>query len=332
MPTDFSRFTPLQQAEMLAKGDPAAVRACGDLWSDVAGSLYSRVGDLEQQLRSFGPYWTGTAAEQYKQMVRNLIEGMRQTADVARLVAENVYRAGEALAAAKRYPRQALPELARIYAALEATIPPVPRVAGVPSATEVLTGQYRPDPALLFSGVYGNGLASASAALGGRFSDAVQRIVGPGGPPVPAPGNPLPGGGDPGSSSPAPETVTPLPPGSLGSVPSGFGGSGMSPVSFSDAGLIDQSTPPPTTPGVPVTPGGPAGAGAAGGFFPPMMPFGGAGAAGAGGDGFGSDRAVPVWLTEPEPDVVFGVPLQAVISVIGEEPVAAAPPSSQWSF
>ena len=47
MPTDFSRFTPWQLAEMLAKGDPAVVRAAGDRWSDVAGSLYSRVGDLE---------------------------------------------------------------------------------------------------------------------------------------------------------------------------------------------------------------------------------------------------------------------------------------------
>jgi hypothetical protein len=82
-----------------------------------------------------------------------------------------------------------------------------------------------------------------------------------------------------------------------------------------------------------VVPGAAVGAGAVGGgaFFPPMMPLGGAGAAGA-GDGFGNDRAVPVWLTEPEPDVVFGVPLQAVTPVIGQEPSSAAPPASQWGF
>ncbi len=328
MPTDFSRFAPWQQAEMLAKGDPAAVRACGDLWSDVAGSLYSRVGDLEQQLRTFDPYWTGGAADQYKRMIRDLIDGVRQTADVARLIADNVYRAGEALAAAERHPaHQALPELARVYAALEAALPPLPQVAGAPSAADVLGGLYRPDPALLFSGVYGNGLASAAAALGGSFSSAVPRIVGPIGPAVP-PSDPVAPGGIP--TPPAPGGAAPMTPGSLspvspGPISPGFGRATVEPVSFVDYSAPEQVVAPPAG-GQPAVPGtaGP------GSFFPPVMPFGGAGA--AGGDGFGTDRAVPVWLTEPEPDVVFGVPLQAVISVIGAEPNAPAPPAGQWAF
>ncbi|HZM74247.1 MAG TPA: WXG100 family type VII secretion target [Candidatus Limnocylindrales bacterium] len=330
MPTDFSRFTPWQQAEMLAKGDPAAVRANGDLWADVAGSLYSRVGDLEQQLRAFGPYWTGAAAEQYKQMIRSLIEGVRQTADVARLIADNVYRAGEALAQAKRYPpHQALPLLARAYAALEAALPPLPRAAESPMAADVLSGRYRPDPALLFSGVYGNGLASAAAALGGRFSNALPRIVGPAGPAVASPvTGALPAGSDPGPAPGGPSTVAP---GSLGSFSPSVGRGSFDPSSFTDSVGAGQVSPSAGGTAAPVTPAGVGAAAGAGAFFPPVMPFGGAGAAGA-GDGFGNDRAVPVWLTEPEPDVVFGVPLRSVISVIGQEPSAPSPPAGQWGF
>lgn len=331
MPTDFSRFTPWQQAEMLAKGDPAVVRACGDLWSDVAGSLYSRVGDLEQQLRAFGPYWTGGAADQYKQMIRSLIEGVRQTADVARLIADNVYRAGEALTQAKRYPpHQALPLLARAYAALEAALPPLPRVAESPMAADVLSGRYRPDPGLLFSGVYGNGLASASAALGGRFSNAVSQIVGPIAPVAPNPVTGMPG---PGESAPVPGGPSTLNPGSLGSSSPSAGRASFAPSSFADPLVADQIAPSAGA-AVPGVPGVAVGAGAVGGgsFFPPMMPMGGGAGAAGGGDGFGNDRAVPVWLTEPEPDVVFGVPLQAVMSVIGQEPSSAAPPASQWGF
>lgn len=324
MPTDFSRFTPWQLAEMLAKGDPAAVRAAGDLWSDVAGSLYSRVGDLEQQLRAFSPYWTGSAADQYQQMIRSLIGGVRQTADVARLIADNVYRAGEALAQAKRYPlQQAMPLLARTYAALEAALPPLPQAAQIPAAADVLSGSYGPDPAQLFSGVYGNGFATAAAALGGRFSSAVQQIVGPIGTAPPPPVGAVPGGGN--------DSVPP--PGAPVSFSPGIGRASIDPVSFNDSAVAGQVVPPA---GGSMASGAAAGASsssaAAGSFFPPMMPFGGAGGAGAGGDGFGNDRAVPVWLTEPEPDVVFGVALPSVTAVIGEEPVAPSPPAGQWNF
>lgn len=333
MPTDFSRFTPWQMTEMLAKGDPAVVRAAGDLWSDAAGSLYSRVGDLEQQLRAFSPYWTGAAADQYQKMIRSLIEGVRQTADVARLIADNVYRAGEALAQAKRYPpQQALPLLARAYAALEAALPPLPQATQTPVAADVLSGSYRPDPTRLFSGVYGNGFATAAAAFGGRFSSAVRQIVDPIGTAPPPPAGSVPGNGN--GSVPPPAAPVSAIPGSLGSFLPGADRASIDPLSFNDSGVADRVAP---AAGASMASGAAAGASssnaAAGSFFPPVMPFGGGGgAAGAGGDGFGNDRAVPVWLTEPEPDVVFGVVMKSVTAVIGEEPSAPSPPAGQWNF
>jgi hypothetical protein len=313
MAIDYTRLSYPQQLQLLANGDPAAVRACAELWSEVTSSLYSRAGDLEQQLREFEPYWTGIAAEQYKTMMRNLIGGIRQIADVARLIVDNVYSAGEALATAKQ--RAAAPlavaDLARVYAALEAAIPQMPQLAPPPTADAILFGNYQPHPSLLFSDVYRNGIAAAAAALGGRFSGALEGIVGPPPPPPPPPPVTVP----PPIASPVAMPAA----ASFGSFPDrSIGRASVEPVSFAEPMEVTPSAAPPLA-APSSAPGNPAG----GGFFPPMMPPVGAGMAG-GGDGFGSDRAVPVWLTEPEPEVVFGVPLQAVGSVIGEDP-------AQWN-
>ncbi|MEV6970833.1 WXG100 family type VII secretion target [Hamadaea sp. NPDC051192] len=357
MSTDFGAYARAQLEQLIAVGDPAQVRAAADLWSDITRGLYSRAGDLEQQLRAFTPYWTGGAAERYQQMIADLIRGLWQLGDLARLVADDVYSAGEALQAARtgvlgRPDLDAvrlLTDLAQKYADLEALVPAPPTAAPFPAVNDLVAGTYpaQPTQGALFGGVYGAGLSAAAAALGGRFRTAIPQLVGPpsSGPTVPSP---TPAPSTPGSPVPAVPAPAPTPVRSGGSaagtlgrargsarvpgfspptIPTGTMSSGtMSGGTVSGgSGVVDpvlsrvdaNPVPAGVTAGTPaVTPGGGASGGAAGGgyFTPPVAPM--TGGAGAGGDGSGGGR-VPHWLTEPEPDVVFGVPLQAVAPVIG---------------
>ncbi|MCP2321612.1 uncharacterized protein YukE [Hamadaea flava] len=348
MSTDFGAYARAQLEQLIAVGDPAQVRAAADLWSDITRGLYSRAGDLEQQLRAFTPYWTGGAAERYQQMIADLIRGLWQLGDLARLVADNVYSAGEALQAARtgvlgRPDLDAvrlLTDLAQKYADLEALVPAPPTAAPFPAVNDLIAGTYPAQPAqgTLFGGVYGAGLSAAAAALGGRFRTAIPQLVGPPStaPTVPTVPSPVPASSTPKSPVPAVSAPAPTPVRSGGStagtrargsarvpgfspptIPTGAvpGGSGV--VDPVLARVDSDPVPVGVAAGTPaVTPGGGASGGAAGGgyFTPPVAPM--TGGAGAGGDGPGGGR-VPHWLTEPEPDVVFGVPLQAVAPVIG---------------
>jgi uncharacterized protein YukE len=245
---------------------------------------------------------------------------------------------------------EVLSELAGQYAGLEASMPPVPDAASPPRVADILSGQYpradAPEPASppLFRDVYPNGLATAATALGGRFIHALPGLVRPAPPIGPQPGF-APGFSGAGAPLPAPVGDAGIGGGSAGGPPGGAAGgfSGGHGGGLGGAGVGIEPARPVASPSLagsaPVAAAAMGVAGAtgvagvagspapgAGGFFPPMIP-----PFGMGGAGEGNGRHVPHWLTEPEPDVVFGVPLNAVMAVIGEVD-DAMPESGRWGL
>jgi len=351
-PPDFSRYTREQLLAMLFAGDPAAVRAAAAQWSDIATAFYSRVADLERQLRDFERFWSGGAADRYQLMIKSLIDGLKSTADVARLTADRIYSAAEALESLQAWVIQnmksspalalVLTRLARRYQDLAVAVPQPPQTAMPPTATEVLSRTYlaqavpQSQTPPLFAGLYSNGIESARAALGGRFEQSVPALAAPSPQPVLAAANGTPVTGTPVGEKPAVEqpvletpAVTPAP--ALGrasvDIPS-FGPVGAGPIS---AGPISAGP----TGGAPMT-----NVAAVSPMIPPMMPpmippmmppmMGGMNGGELGGGGQDSK-----WLREPKPERVFGVPLQYMPQgVIGEpspqeEP---APGGDSWGF
>jgi uncharacterized protein YukE len=317
--TTFSHLSRPLLAQLLLAGDPGAVSGYAEVWSDVARGLYSRAADLEQRLRDFSPYWTGEAASRYQAMIASLITGACRIADTARLLADNAYTAAEALRTAQSAMQEGAElawvvfDLARRYADLEAALPAMPQVATPPQVTEVVSGTYRPaDRPAVFGDLYGNGLATASAALGGRFQNGLATLLPPA--PVAVPlrpphaAVPLRPAVPPPANTPVPAVPpisAPMPP-PASALNLSQGGAAVTPP---EAIVPPIAAPPAPAP----TPISASGNGMAG-FYPPMFPMGMGGAAEGGAGG----RQVPHWLTEPEPDEVFGVPLRAVMPIIGE--------------
>ena len=187
--------------------------------------------------------------------------------------------------------------LAAEYASIEEAMPISPPASAPPTLAEALSGRVSAATPTIFGAVYPNGLATASAALGGRFGTELAHLMSP---PAPAPVEPGPaaprplvgGGGDPASPSASPAT-------NPAANPTGSPTLSVKPTTVGMPGMVAAT-----------------GAGAAtagygmGGFYPPMMPPHGGGMAADGA------RSVPAWLVGSEE--IFGVDVETVWPVIGE--------------
>jgi uncharacterized protein YukE len=324
--TDFARYNQSQLVNMLYASDPVAVVTAGDTWAAVGRSLHDRAADVEQQLRDFQNMWTGEAADQYKIMIRDLADGIRQVATTALTVRDLTYSAAEALQDARRrmpaavdrntqqaqatsdvsYAQavQVMTDLAGQYATVEASMPPAPAIVappmlvnGVPTQLSSMTlpgmpGASPPKPPL-FGGVFNSGLAAAALALGGRFGAALPSMLSTAAKTAKTDKAATAGGGTASHSA------------SLGKLTSiGSGPSLNNPLTSS--------------PGAPAVAGLTGAVGAAAAAKPmmggmPMMPMG---MMGAGDGGMDGGRRIPPWLVETED--VWGESSVVAPSVIGD--------------
>jgi uncharacterized protein YukE len=324
--TNFSAYTDGELAQMLLAGDPPAVTRAAEAWSDVARLLFDQAVDIEDQLERFQPYWTGDGATAYRTMIASLAAGVRQVAELADATSAATHSAADALRTARTEMAAAvsplaaryigapsttvaavLTKLADGYLASGAAMPAMPDAAAPPTIAEMLSDRadsadrVDPDDPRPFRDVYPSGLASAAAALGGRFPGAVQHLV----------------------ASPAVQPP-PQPP------PPGVAGAGGAdpPTPTANPALAGARPAPAGMPGIAAAPAGMgATPGMMGGFYPPMMPPMGMG---AGGFGDAAGRNVPPWLVGLESEELFGVYVNAVLPVIGE-PDVPSPPTGLWT-
>jgi len=215
--TDFSRYPHEELIRALSVSNPNEVVAAGDAWAAAAGALFERAQDISDRSGTLASGWTGSAADRYRLMMSELLDGVRRVAAAALEARDLMYAAGEALhaawtsmpavsgEAARRQAVLIMAQLAERYLVVTAELnetmsqllpgaadptqvgpagvssgplPPGELVFGNPAGTAPADGARRP----LFGGMLPAGLAAASAALGRPFVPSLlapRREVGP---------------------------------------------------------------------------------------------------------------------------------------------------------
>lgn len=99
--TDFSGYTLVQLNQMLGQSNPASCLSAAQGWNSVGKLLHEQASSLESRLRSSDAGWSGTAAAEYKQMMADLVGGIRKVADTAFRTRDAMYYALDALNTAR---------------------------------------------------------------------------------------------------------------------------------------------------------------------------------------------------------------------------------------
>ncbi|WP_433304624.1 WXG100 family type VII secretion target [Actinoplanes sp. CA-030573] len=101
--TDYTRFSHHELVRMVNAGSPEVLRRTGDAWHDAGRNLHDGADAIADQLARFAPFWTGGAADQYKQMMSQLADGITSCANAVLAVRDQVYRASEDLRTAQSH-------------------------------------------------------------------------------------------------------------------------------------------------------------------------------------------------------------------------------------
>ncbi|MEZ0114892.1 hypothetical protein ABH920_008927 [Catenulispora sp. EB89] len=99
--TDFSQYTLPQLSQMLFESDPASGTTQAQTWDATGKMLHEQASNLEGRLRHFDGEWSGTASDEYKRMVTDLVTGLRKVADTSLQMRDLTYDAVDSLTAAR---------------------------------------------------------------------------------------------------------------------------------------------------------------------------------------------------------------------------------------
>ena len=132
-PTDFSQYSLAQLTHMLYDSDPATGITTAQTWDATGKLLHEQASNLEDKLRNFDGEWEGTASDEYKRMVTDLITGIRKVADTSLKMRDLTYDAVDSLNKA----RAAMPAPVDIPTVTPATVAlattPLPITADTPA-------------------------------------------------------------------------------------------------------------------------------------------------------------------------------------------------------
>jgi hypothetical protein len=99
--TDFSQYTLAQLTQMLYASDPATGTTQAQTWDATGKLLHEQASNLEGRLRQFDGEWAGTASDEYKRMVTDLIGGLRKVAETSLQMRDLTFDAVDSLTAAR---------------------------------------------------------------------------------------------------------------------------------------------------------------------------------------------------------------------------------------
>ncbi|MEY9860904.1 hypothetical protein ABH935_006542 [Catenulispora sp. GAS73] len=99
--TDFNQYTLPQLSQMLFESDPASGTTQAQTWDATGKMLHEQASNLEGRLRHFDGEWTGTASDEYKRMVNDLVTGLRKVADTSLQMRDLTFDAVDSLTAAR---------------------------------------------------------------------------------------------------------------------------------------------------------------------------------------------------------------------------------------
>jgi uncharacterized protein YukE len=100
-------FEPLREILDKLTGIPDKVTAHAETWANIAGALRTTTDDLQSRLAADLPDWEGAAAESYRSMMTNNIDGL----DGLTVVAETMSAATEAAGNLVRFTRDIVRDL-----------------------------------------------------------------------------------------------------------------------------------------------------------------------------------------------------------------------------
>lgn len=103
---------PLRQIFDDLTADPAAIKALADTWNRVADGARQGAEELDRIVRADTTNWHGPAVEAYRPFALLLTEGVRNTADVARTVADAIVLAGDVVLGVRAVVRDMIAKLA----------------------------------------------------------------------------------------------------------------------------------------------------------------------------------------------------------------------------
>lgn len=99
--TNFAAYSHQQLYAMLQAGDPSTARAAADQWKAAGIGLTEQAENLSSELTEFDGNWTGGAADKYKTMVTDLINGIKKVGQTASDMQNMLEDAADALVKAK---------------------------------------------------------------------------------------------------------------------------------------------------------------------------------------------------------------------------------------
>ncbi|GAA1994483.1 PPE domain-containing protein [Catenulispora subtropica] len=161
--TDFSQYSLAQLTHMLYESDPATGVNTAQTWDATGKMLHEQASNLEGRLRNFDGEWRGTASDEYKRMVTDLIAGIRKVADTSLQMRDLTYDAVDSLNKA----RAAMPAPVDIPTVSPATLAlatqplPIDAATPAPVAAQMQTEQAKAVAAVT---AQQDAMASASAA------------------------------------------------------------------------------------------------------------------------------------------------------------------------
>jgi hypothetical protein len=211
--TDFSQYSLAQLTHMLYESDPATGLNTAQAWDATGKMLHEQASNLESRLRNFDGEWRGTASDEYKRMVVDLIGGIRKVADTSLQMRDLTYDAVDSLnkARASMPPPVDIPTVSPATLALATQPLPIDASTPAPVAAQMASEQAKAVAAIT---AQQDAMASASAAhaqavtvmktLASSYVVAQNRF-----PPAPdaapaTPAGPAPVGGSAGSAIPGP--------------------------------------------------------------------------------------------------------------------------------
>jgi uncharacterized protein YukE len=99
--TNFAAYSHQQLYAMLQAGDPSTARTAAEQWKSAGIGLNEQAGNLSSELSDFDGNWTGGAADKYKTMVTDLINGIKKVGQTASDMQNMLDDAADALVKAK---------------------------------------------------------------------------------------------------------------------------------------------------------------------------------------------------------------------------------------
>ncbi|MBW8805395.1 MAG: WXG100 family type VII secretion target [Catenulisporales bacterium] len=141
--TDFSQYSLAQLTHMLYDSDPATGTKTAQTWDATGKLLHEQASNLEGRLRNFDGEWRGTASDEYKRMISDLISGMRKVADTSLRMRDLTYDAVDSLTKARAAmpPPVDVPTVAPATLALATTPLPVDATTPAPVVAQMQTEQ-----------------------------------------------------------------------------------------------------------------------------------------------------------------------------------------------